>query len=202
MRRKTIGPSPRSGVWRGRLSHLHEAVRWVINLQVDWSCLTVCYSDSVCYYKDLCIMSYLETVDICGRKTDSTPAIICSKFLQSIWQTSLLKQTALYLILFLYLSSVLQHPLIFFTLFCFLFFSENDETGVMDSLLEALQSGAAFRDRRKRAPRPRGESHILTSIYTETKTHTWNLVSLLAETNCRQCFDCSQMFKNNYQSWS
>lgn len=132
----------------------------------------VYYSESVCYYKDLCIMSYLETVDICGRKTDSTPAIICSKFLQSIWQTSLLKQTALYLILFLYLSSVLQHPLIFFTLFCFLFFSENDETGVMDSLLEALQSGAAFRDRRKRAPRPRGESHILTSIYTETKTHT------------------------------
>uniref|UniRef100_A0A8C9TFH0 Diaphanous-related formin 3 n=1 Tax=Scleropages formosus TaxID=113540 RepID=A0A8C9TFH0_SCLFO len=35
--------------------------------------------------------------------------------------------------------------------------AENDETGVMDSLLEALQSGAAFRDRRKRAPRPRGE---------------------------------------------
>uniref|UniRef100_A0A674N830 Diaphanous-related formin 3 n=1 Tax=Takifugu rubripes TaxID=31033 RepID=A0A674N830_TAKRU len=36
--------------------------------------------------------------------------------------------------------------------------AENDETGVMDSLLEALQSGAAFRERRKRAPRPRGES--------------------------------------------
>uniref|UniRef100_A0A8C1ZXD8 Diaphanous-related formin 3 n=1 Tax=Cyprinus carpio TaxID=7962 RepID=A0A8C1ZXD8_CYPCA len=33
--------------------------------------------------------------------------------------------------------------------------TENDETGVMDCLLEALQSGAAFRDRRKRAPRPR-----------------------------------------------
>nr|XP_057944944.1 protein diaphanous homolog 3-like [Doryrhamphus excisus] len=33
--------------------------------------------------------------------------------------------------------------------------AENDETGVMDSLLEALQSGAAFRDRRKRAPRTR-----------------------------------------------
>ncbi|XP_019473706.1 protein diaphanous homolog 2 isoform X1 [Meleagris gallopavo] len=30
---------------------------------------------------------------------------------------------------------------------------EGDETGVMDSLLEALQSGAAFRDRRKRVPR-------------------------------------------------
>uniref|UniRef100_A0A3B4ZKT2 Diaphanous-related formin 3 n=1 Tax=Stegastes partitus TaxID=144197 RepID=A0A3B4ZKT2_9TELE len=38
--------------------------------------------------------------------------------------------------------------------------AENDETGVMDSLLEALQSGAAFRDRRKRVPRPRGEAHI------------------------------------------
>ncbi|XP_043928823.1 protein diaphanous homolog 3 isoform X2 [Protopterus annectens] len=33
--------------------------------------------------------------------------------------------------------------------------AEGDETGVMDSLLEALQSGAAFRDRRKRAPRPK-----------------------------------------------
>ncbi|XP_054869567.1 protein diaphanous homolog 3-like isoform X2 [Amphiprion ocellaris] len=33
--------------------------------------------------------------------------------------------------------------------------AENDETGVMDSLLEALQSGAAFRDRRKRVPRPK-----------------------------------------------
>ncbi|XP_061313241.1 protein diaphanous homolog 3 isoform X2 [Pezoporus flaviventris] len=31
--------------------------------------------------------------------------------------------------------------------------TEGEETGVMDSLLEALQSGAAFRDRRKRAPR-------------------------------------------------
>ncbi|XP_044091478.1 protein diaphanous homolog 2 isoform X2 [Neovison vison] len=30
---------------------------------------------------------------------------------------------------------------------------EGDETGVMDNLLEALQSGAAFRDRRKRIPR-------------------------------------------------
>ncbi|XP_034064013.1 protein diaphanous homolog 2 isoform X5 [Gymnodraco acuticeps] len=30
---------------------------------------------------------------------------------------------------------------------------EGDETGVMDSLMEALQSGAAFRDRRKKTPR-------------------------------------------------
>ncbi|XP_069749530.1 protein diaphanous homolog 2 isoform X2 [Narcine bancroftii] len=34
---------------------------------------------------------------------------------------------------------------------------EGNETGVMDSLLEALQSGAAFRDRRKRTPRTLGE---------------------------------------------
>uniref|UniRef100_A0A8D0L1U8 Diaphanous related formin 3 n=1 Tax=Sphenodon punctatus TaxID=8508 RepID=A0A8D0L1U8_SPHPU len=33
--------------------------------------------------------------------------------------------------------------------------TEGDETGVMDSLLEALQSGAAFRDRRKRTSRPK-----------------------------------------------
>lgn len=39
----------------------------------------------------------------------------------------------------------------FFLLFCSL--AEGDETGVMDSLMEALQSGAAFRDRRKRTPR-------------------------------------------------
>uniref|UniRef100_A0A674JMU1 Diaphanous related formin 2 n=1 Tax=Terrapene triunguis TaxID=2587831 RepID=A0A674JMU1_9SAUR len=34
---------------------------------------------------------------------------------------------------------------------------EGDETGVMDNLLEALQSGAAFRDRRKRTPRMQGD---------------------------------------------
>ncbi|XP_072914511.1 protein diaphanous homolog 2 isoform X2 [Hemitrygon akajei] len=34
---------------------------------------------------------------------------------------------------------------------------EGNETGVMDSLLEALQSGEAFRDRRKRTPRNLGE---------------------------------------------
>ncbi|XP_078102559.1 protein diaphanous homolog 3-like isoform X2 [Sander vitreus] len=41
--------------------------------------------------------------------------------------------------------------------------AENDETGVMDSLLEALQSGAAFRDRRKRAPRPRENQQQMIS---------------------------------------
>ncbi|XP_038556835.1 protein diaphanous homolog 3-like isoform X3 [Micropterus salmoides] len=41
--------------------------------------------------------------------------------------------------------------------------AENDETGVMDSLLEALQSGAAFRDRRKRAPRPRENQQLTIS---------------------------------------
>uniref|UniRef100_A0A8B9ZIA3 Diaphanous related formin 3 n=1 Tax=Anas platyrhynchos TaxID=8839 RepID=A0A8B9ZIA3_ANAPL len=39
--------------------------------------------------------------------------------------------------------------------------TEGEETGVMDSLLEALQSGAAFRDRRKRIPRAKGEYYIL-----------------------------------------
>lgn len=39
-----------------------------------------------------------------------------------------------------------------------LLFTEGDETGVMDNLLEALQSGAAFRDRRKRMPRTQGRT--------------------------------------------
>lgn len=37
---------------------------------------------------------------------------------------------------------------------CFDMFTEGDETGIMDDLLEALQSGAAFR--RKRGPRQAG----------------------------------------------
>ncbi|CAN8188772.1 unnamed protein product [Coccothraustes coccothraustes] len=37
---------------------------------------------------------------------------------------------------------------------------EGDETGVMDSLLEALQSGAAFRDRRKRTPRAQDNKRV------------------------------------------
>ncbi|XP_026530552.1 protein diaphanous homolog 2 isoform X2 [Notechis scutatus] len=37
---------------------------------------------------------------------------------------------------------------------------EGDETGVMDNLLEALQSGEAFRDRRKRMPRPQDNRKI------------------------------------------
>ncbi|CAL8263741.1 unnamed protein product [Lota lota] len=38
---------------------------------------------------------------------------------------------------------------------------EGDETGVMDSLMEALQSGEAFRDRRKRTPRNENRRAVL-----------------------------------------
>uniref|UniRef100_A0A7N6BB30 Diaphanous-related formin 3 n=1 Tax=Anabas testudineus TaxID=64144 RepID=A0A7N6BB30_ANATE len=59
--------------------------------------------------------------------------------------------------------------------------AENDETGVMDSLLEALQSGAAFRDRRKRGPRPRGEFYFLyLHLYTRKDAHTKALVLILS----------------------
>ncbi|XP_061454159.1 protein diaphanous homolog 2 isoform X2 [Rhineura floridana] len=37
---------------------------------------------------------------------------------------------------------------------------EGNETGVMDNLLEALQSGAAFRDRRKRMPRTQDNRRV------------------------------------------
>uniref|UniRef100_A0A803W847 Diaphanous related formin 3 n=1 Tax=Ficedula albicollis TaxID=59894 RepID=A0A803W847_FICAL len=43
--------------------------------------------------------------------------------------------------------------------------TEGEETGVMDSLLEALQSGAAFRDRRRRTPRSKGEYSVLDLIF-------------------------------------
>ncbi len=40
----------------------------------------------------------------------------------------------------------------------------DDEAGIMDGLLEALQSGAAFK--RKRGPRPAGNTHVrLKLIY-------------------------------------
>ncbi|XP_058132581.1 protein diaphanous homolog 3 [Dasypus novemcinctus] len=42
--------------------------------------------------------------------------------------------------------------------------TECDETGVMDSLLEALQSGAAFRDRRKRTPKPKDIQRSLSPV--------------------------------------
>uniref|UniRef100_A0A8C5IMS6 Diaphanous related formin 3 n=1 Tax=Junco hyemalis TaxID=40217 RepID=A0A8C5IMS6_JUNHY len=51
--------------------------------------------------------------------------------------------------------------------------TEGEETGVMDSLLEALQSGAAFRDRRKRTPRSRGRE--LTLSHTNTRQETGSM---------------------------
>ncbi|TRZ08326.1 hypothetical protein HGM15179_018782 [Zosterops borbonicus] len=51
---------------------------------------------------------------------------------------------------------------------------EGDETGVMDSLLEALQSGAAFRDRRKRTPRVQGDAMRNVSFLTnKTLSVNW-----------------------------
>ncbi|XP_051505681.1 protein diaphanous homolog 2-like isoform X4 [Myxocyprinus asiaticus] len=48
---------------------------------------------------------------------------------------------------------------------------EGDETGVMDSLMEALQSGAAFRDRRKRTPR---NDNRLTGLERSRSRHNAN----------------------------
>uniref|UniRef100_A0A8C3XJ14 Diaphanous-related formin 3 n=1 Tax=Chelydra serpentina TaxID=8475 RepID=A0A8C3XJ14_CHESE len=47
--------------------------------------------------------------------------------------------------------------------------TEGDETGVMDSLLEALQSGAAFRDRRKRTPSPSSMRNPLLAMTNFTE---------------------------------
>uniref|UniRef100_A0AAZ3PXK2 Diaphanous related formin 1 n=1 Tax=Oncorhynchus tshawytscha TaxID=74940 RepID=A0AAZ3PXK2_ONCTS len=52
--------------------------------------------------------------------------------------------------------------------------AEGDETGIMDDLMEALQSGAAFR--RKRGPRQAGNNTLLLSrslCLSVSLTHTW-----------------------------
>ncbi|XP_058252712.1 protein diaphanous homolog 2 isoform X5 [Hemibagrus wyckioides] len=49
---------------------------------------------------------------------------------------------------------------------------DGDETGVMDSLMEALQSGAAFRDRRKRTPRTDNRRTGLERSRSRHNTHT------------------------------
>uniref|UniRef100_A0A452H264 Uncharacterized protein n=1 Tax=Gopherus agassizii TaxID=38772 RepID=A0A452H264_9SAUR len=51
---------------------------------------------------------------------------------------------------------------------------EGDETGVMDNLLEALQSGAAFRDRRKRTPRMQGGC-LITALIAPERTELQGL---------------------------
>uniref|UniRef100_A0A8C6TUC8 Diaphanous-related formin 2 n=1 Tax=Neogobius melanostomus TaxID=47308 RepID=A0A8C6TUC8_9GOBI len=58
---------------------------------------------------------------------------------------------------------------------------EGDETGVMDSLMEALQSGAAFRDRRKRTPRNGKDSRCvhLTPLYLDTRSNTLSALCTL-----------------------
>lgn len=48
-----------------------------------------------------------------------------------------------------------QYAWTLFLTFIFCFSTEGDETGIMDGLMEALQSGAAFR--RKRGPRQAGK---------------------------------------------
>jgi hypothetical protein len=69
-------------------------------------------------------------------------------------------------------------------------FTEGDETGVMDSLLEALQSGAAFRDRRKRTPKPKGE-HDTVSYYfrgnCHREEHFFKKISNSFKVVCQEC---------------
>uniref|UniRef100_A0A667YCN7 Diaphanous related formin 2 n=1 Tax=Myripristis murdjan TaxID=586833 RepID=A0A667YCN7_9TELE len=58
---------------------------------------------------------------------------------------------------------------------------EGDETGVMDSLMEALQSGAAFRDRRKRTPR-NGKAMRIPFLFPDlSNRHTCALVQFISD---------------------
>uniref|UniRef100_A0A2I3H1D6 Diaphanous related formin 3 n=1 Tax=Nomascus leucogenys TaxID=61853 RepID=A0A2I3H1D6_NOMLE len=57
--------------------------------------------------------------------------------------------------------------------------TEGDETGVMDNLLEALQSGAAFRDRRKRTPMRKGEPYTCFVLLSRELSQRKNPVFLI-----------------------
>lgn len=74
---------------------------------------------------------------------------------------------------------------------CFCSLAEGDETGVMDSLMEALQSGAAFRDRRKRTPR---NGKTLNQLY-HIKYHD-TIFPLCLETIVALCLPSSFFFSN------
>ncbi|GCC29872.1 hypothetical protein chiPu_0008315 [Chiloscyllium punctatum] len=58
---------------------------------------------------------------------------------------------------------------------------EGDETGVMDSLLEALQSGEAFRDRRKRTARPKDTQKTTSPRSQWPVLKSWNQENQKAE---------------------
>lgn len=79
-------------------------------------------------------------------------------------------------------------------------FTEGDETGVMDSLLEALQSGAAFRDRRKKTPKPKGEHYtcfMLLSRELSQRTTLSFLFFFFFNSFKVMCQECSAMGNNS-----
>lgn len=62
---------------------------------------------------------------------------------------------------------------------CVFPFTEDDETGIMDGLLEALQTGAAFK--RKRGPRQAGNNTVNNNdglIYKQKSTMTSTTVEI------------------------
>lgn len=71
------------------------------------------------------------------------------------------------------------------------FFTEGDETGVMDSLLEALQSGAAFRDRRKRTPKPKGELYTCFMLFSRELSQRTTLLYIFFNSFKVMCQECS-----------
>lgn len=77
-------------------------------------------------------------------------------------------------------------------------FTEGDETGIMDGLLEALQSGAAFR--RKRGPRQAGiqaehifKCHVLLDLQRIPVRCTCRIMKLI-------CFSSLSLYMSTFQS--
>lgn len=76
-------------------------------------------------------------------------------------------------------------------------FTEGDETGVMDSLLEALQSGAAFRDRRKRTPKPKGEHYSCFMLLSRELSQRTTVFFFPFNSFQVMCQECSALGNNS-----
>lgn len=104
------------------------------------------------------------------------PAILSSKSLQSVWQNSPPEQTALYLILFLYLSSCLPTPTHSFSSWVFQRMMRQVWWIVCwKPYSQELHSETAGREHQD----PEVSPISFPYIYKQTKTHTKNLVPIL-----------------------
>lgn len=121
------------------------------------------------------------------------PAILSSKSLQSVWRNSPPEQTALYLILFLYLSSCLPTPTHSFSSWIFQRMMRQVWWIVCwKPYSQELHSETAGREHQD----PEVSPISFPYIYKQTKTHTENRVPILTVNNVLIPVRCSKIAVN------